>query len=539
MLESARRLTDLEGVPRVGIDTVASFWEQVRAESPDLPVWVGELYLEYHRGTYTTNGPDQARQPAQRAGVARSRAVVGRGGAGVSWDGYPAARLDEAWKLLLLNQFHDIIPGSSIHWANDDCLRDHARIEAITSEVITAAQLAMVERIDTVGPARPMSSCSTRRRGSRREVVSVETGEGPKLVPVSVPACGYVTIDPHAAAPDAPGEADEVGVSDRSLENALLRVEWDDDGLLTSIFDKEHRREVLAPGTRAATCSNCTRTTRKSSMRGTSTSTISTRGPTSPTCRRSPSVERGPLRGAVQFVRELGHSRITQTMRLTSGSRRLEFVTEVDWHERHKFLKVAFPVNVHAARATYEIQFGHLERPTHVNTSWDVARFEVCAHRWADLSEPGYGVALLNDCKYGYDVHGNVMRLSLLRAPGWPDPASDQGVAPLLVRAVPARGRSARSRRGRGGRGVQHPARRRVTPAPRGLVRLRPVADVAAERVVRVSRPSERDHRGGQESRPGRRAGRPHQRVVGRARSRADLHDPARPVGRPGRPARA
>jgi alpha-mannosidase len=114
-------------------------------------------------------------------------------------------------------------------------------------------------------------------------------------------------------------------------------------------------------------------------------------------------------------------------MRLAAGSRRLEFDTEVDWHEHHKFLKVAFPVDVLASRASYEIQYGHLERPTHTNTSWDAARFEVCAHRWADLSEPGYGVALLNDCKYGYDIQGNVMRLSLLRAPGWPDPASDQG----------------------------------------------------------------------------------------------------------------
>jgi alpha-mannosidase len=114
-------------------------------------------------------------------------------------------------------------------------------------------------------------------------------------------------------------------------------------------------------------------------------------------------------------------------MRLASGSRRLDFDTEVDWHEHHKFLKVAFPVDILASRATYEIQFGHLERPTHTNTSWDVARFEVCAHRWADLGEPGYGVALLNDCKYGYDIQGNVMRLSLLRAPGWPDPESDQG----------------------------------------------------------------------------------------------------------------
>ena len=129
-------------------------------------------------------------------------------------------------------------------------------------------------------------------------------------------------------------------------------------------------------------------------------------------------------------------------MRLVSGSRRLDFDTEVDWHEHHKFLKVAFPVDVHASRATYEIQYGHLERPTHVNTSWDVARFEVCAHRWADLSEPGYGVALLNDCKYGYDIHGNVMRLSLLRCAGLARSRERSGRAPVLVRAVPARRRS-------------------------------------------------------------------------------------------------
>jgi len=422
MLESARRLTDLEGAPRVGIDTVASFWEQVRAESPDLPVWVGELYLEYHRGTYTTNGPikranrrnEQALRAAELWSVAAGQAF--------SWDGYPAARLDEAWKLLLLNQFHDIIPGSSIHWANDDCLRDHARIEAIASEVITAAQLAMVERIAPSLGSRDAVVFNAASR-PRREVVSVETGEGPKLVPVSVPACGYVTIDLHAAATDAP---DEVDVSDRSLENALLRVEWGADGLLTSIFDKEHRREVLAPGTRGNVFQLHEDHPKEFDAWNVDIDYLDARTDITDVSSIA-AVERGPVRGAVQFVRELGHSRITQTMRLTSGSRRLEFVTEVDWHERHKFLKVAFPVNVHAARATYEIQFGHLERPTHVNTSWDVARFEVCAHRWADLSEPGYGVALLNDCKYGYDVHGNVMRLSLLRSPGWPDPESDQG----------------------------------------------------------------------------------------------------------------
>src|SRR5690349_2572835 len=144
-----------------------------------------------------------------------------------------------------------------------------------------------------------------------------------------------------------------------------------------------------------------------------------------------------PLRGEVRVVRRFGSSTISQVMRLDAASRRLELHTEVDWHEHHRFLKVAFPVDIRSSRATYEIQHGHLERPTVWNTSWDLARFEVCAQRWADLSETGYGVALLNDAKYGYDIHGNVMRLSLLRAPGWPDPEADRGVHRFAYALLP------------------------------------------------------------------------------------------------------
>jgi alpha-mannosidase len=131
---------------------------------------------------------------------------------------------------------------------------------------------------------------------------------------------------------------------------------------------------------------------------------------------------------AVRFSYTLGErSTLQQVLSLSAISPRLEFATEVEWHERHQFLKVEFPLDIHAHAATYEIQFGHVQRPTHFNTSWDLARFEVSAHRWADLAEPAFGVALLNDCKYGYAVHGNVMRLSLLRAPADPDPEADQG----------------------------------------------------------------------------------------------------------------
>ena len=151
-------------------------------------------------------------------------------------------------------------------------------------------------------------------------------------------------------------------------------------------------------------------------------------------------VEPGPLRAGIRVTRRFGDSRLTQVIRLDAGSRFVEFDTEVEWHETNRLLKVAFPVDVRSLRATYEIQYGHVERPTHANTSWDVARFEVCAHKWADLSEPGYGVALLNDCKYGYDISGNVIRLSLLRAPTWPDPVADRGHHRFTYRLLPHAG---------------------------------------------------------------------------------------------------
>jgi alpha-mannosidase len=208
------------------------------------------------------------------------------------------------------------------------------------------------------------------------------------------------------------------------MSNAFVSVEWDEDGLLASVWDRELEREVLSgrgnlfqlheDHPKAFDAWDVDREYLDSAVDLTSCESIEV-------------VETHPLRAAVRFVRRFGDSSITQTMRLTATTRRVEFHTEVDWQERHRFLKVAFPVAIRAPYATYEIQHGHIQRPTAANTSWDAARFEVCAHRWADLSEPGYGVALLNDCKYGYDIRGNVMRLSLLRGPGYPDPEADRG----------------------------------------------------------------------------------------------------------------
>jgi len=215
-----------------------------------------------------------------------------------------------------------------------------------------------------------------------------------------------------------------VEVSDRAMENNLLRVEWDDLGLLTSIWDKEAGREVLSGAGNLLQLhdDNPARWDAwdidfdylRSRMDITELAAQQTEQP-------------GGLRGAVRFTREFGASRFSQRMVLDAGSRLLRFECDVDWREQHKLLKVAFPVTVSSDEATYETQFGHVTRPTHWKTSRAKAMFEVCAQRWADLGDELYGVALLNDCKYGYDIHGSVMRLSLLRAPTHPDPGADRG----------------------------------------------------------------------------------------------------------------
>jgi alpha-mannosidase len=212
------------------------------------------------------------------------------------------------------------------------------------------------------------------------------------------------------------------------LENTCLKATFNRQGGLTSLFDKTARRESIEPGQPGNTFvlyedlpnaweawdMDVFHLEKKLPLAGAASAKV---------------VASGPLRAAIAFDFSISsHSHIRQMVSLDALSARLDFACEVDWHEKQKFLKVEFPLNVRAQSATYEIQFGHVERPTHFNTSYDMARFEVPAHKWADLSESDFGVALLNDCKYGYAAHGNVLRLSLLRAPTYPDPQADQGL---------------------------------------------------------------------------------------------------------------
>jgi alpha-mannosidase len=451
MLESARRLADVEGLPRLTMEGPRQFFTEAEADIRDPAVWVGELYLELHRGTYTT-------QAATKRGNRRAEFALRETelwGALAARSAYPPGDVEQLWKLLLLHQFHDIIPGSGIHWVYDDTARDHARILTECAGMVDDALGSLVDGIDTDVDGHPVVVFNSLSH-PRRELISVEApkeviavvgasgvispvqrdSEGRALFEAEVPACGFQV---YALSDRHPAPITRVTASADSLENEHLRVELDDQGLLVSIFDKAARREVLAPGARG----------NRFQLH-----------PDYPNFYDAWDIDRfafdqvvdldevesveleeaGPLRAGIRVTRRFGGSRLTQLIRLNAGARFIEFDTEVDWHETNRLLKVAFPVDVRSLRATYEIQYGHVERPTHANTSWDVARFEVCAHKWADLSESGYGVALLNDCKYGYDIAGNVIRLSLLRASTWPDPVADRGHHRFTYRLLPHQG---------------------------------------------------------------------------------------------------
>jgi alpha-mannosidase len=210
------------------------------------------------------------------------------------------------------------------------------------------------------------------------------------------------------------------------MDNGILRVEWDDAGLLRSVRHHATGREALAPGAagnllqllhdhpREWDAWDIDRDAFVDPVDVTDAEEVSL-------------VESSDDRASLRVVRSFGSSRVEQLVRLARGARRVEIHCEVDWHEDHTLLKVAFPLDVRARVARHEIQFGHVERPTHRNTSWDAARFETCAHTWVDLSEDGFGVAVLNNAKYGHDVLGGTVRISLLRAPTWPDPLADRG----------------------------------------------------------------------------------------------------------------
>ena len=446
MMERARRLHDLEGSSRVVIEDPNLFFQAAQAEYPDAPVWSGELYLQLHRGTYTTQARTKAgnRRSEHLLREAELWAASATVLAGVP---YPYANLDRLWKTVLLNQFHDILPGSSIAWVHREAEATYARVRDELEAIIAAAAGALsgAATVFNAGP-RPRAEVALVPAAVADDLTphAQRLTDGTAAVFVAVPAGAAV---PLAAAVEPPPPS--VTVSDDSvLDNGLVRVELDRDGLFASVRDLATGRELLAPGARGNLLQlhpdlpghwdawDIGRHYRRRYTDLTEVDSIRV-------------AERGPLLGAIVVERSFGSSRITQTITVRAGSPRIDVTTEVDWREREKLLKVAFPFDIHADRTAAEIQFGHVFRPTHTNTSWDAARFEVYAHRWIHAAEPGYGVALLTDSTYGFDATRTtrpaggtttMLRLSLLRAPQSPDPHADQGEHRFTYAVLPGAG---------------------------------------------------------------------------------------------------
>ncbi|MFF3748845.1 alpha-mannosidase [Streptomyces sp. NPDC002018] len=444
MMEKARRLKSLEGSPRVEIEPPSAFFAAAEEEyGARAPVWSGELYLELHRATYTTQA--KTKQGNRRSEHLLREAELWVTAAALRSSAYrcPYDELDRIWKTVLLHQFHDILPGSSIAWVHREARDTYAAVREELEGIVADALAVLGGDAVGVWNAAPYA---------RRDVVAADAADVPESVATQPLADGRV-LAPALVRALAPGTFTSlapapVSVLDErgtvTLRNRYLKVIVDADGLLASVRDLITHREVLAPGSRGNLLQlhpdhpnqwdawDIDRHYRHRHTDLTAADSVEL-------------VEEGPLRAAVRVVRRFGASRITQEIRLTADSRRIDVVTDIDWRESEKVLKAAFPLDVHAERSTAEIQFGHVHRATHENTGWDAARFEICAHRWLRVAEPGYGVAVLNDSTYGHDVTrtphpeglGTTVRLTLLRAPHSPDPETDLGTHRFTYALLP------------------------------------------------------------------------------------------------------
>ena len=414
MLELARRgAHGVPGSPNVSIEFAGDYLARLAAKmenNPDVARWQGELYLEFHRGTYTTIARNKRnnRKCEFLYLDAELMGVIGQHLLGLP---FPAERLHHGWENILTNQFHDIIPGSSIKEVYDQCDIDYAMIRSIGEEIVNdtrqkiAAGVAAEHGWVIFNPNSFVGNGLVAIDGKTAYV----KGISPK---------GYSTVKDFVT-------DNHVRIDGRTVETDCLRVTFDEAWQMTSVYDKQNDRELLAPGA----VGNELRLyadfpdtydawewmeySRDAYRPLTAVSSIEI-------------IDDGARRG-IRITRPHMQSTVEQTIWFADGTPLITVENRIDWHQHQQMLKAAFPVDINADKATYEIQFGTIERPTHFNTSWDRARFEVCAHKYADLSDGGYGVSLLNDCKYGHDIHDGTIQLSLLRSPSSPNPDADQG----------------------------------------------------------------------------------------------------------------
>ena len=414
MMETHRRMQyGIPGMPKTVVEKAGDFFDRIEKDFEknseklrNRPKWVGEMYLELHRGTYTSIAKNKKNNrksellylEAETASVTDMLLNNGE---------YPEDTFRKNQTTILLNQFHDIIPGSSIKEVYDVTDVEYAEILKDGRDITDSKLQSIKNNLNTDGGIFVYNPTPF-------EISDYIEVDGKNIYAENVPAHGWKVI--------ADSEAkNEISVSDKCIENDVIKVIFNDKYHIISVYDKIEDREIIADGKEAncieifedyPKCFDAWEITDYYKQKMWIADDVS---------------EVTPLKNGLRIKRKYQESEIIQDIVLKNGSKRIDFITNVDWKEDHVLMKAAFPVDIHSPNATYDIQFGNLERPTHQNTSWDAAKFEVCAHKWADLSETGYGVSILNDCKYGYNIEDNVMKISLLKAPTYPNMDADRG----------------------------------------------------------------------------------------------------------------
>lgn len=431
MLESARRLQyGLPGIPKTQISSAGDFLARVKdnfdkqcEKCGRTPKWVGELYLELHRGTYTSMAKNKKnnRECEFLCQTTETLAVIN---SLINNGEYPDEKLHRSWTTLLLNQFHDIIPGSSIKAVYDRSDIEYAEVRNSIGSEKEKAIKALADSVNKKGifVYNPNSFTASQQ---------IEYN-GVSLYAKDIPPMGWKVIDEKASS------FDNVIVSDKLIENTHYIICFDEYMNISSIYDKDLKREVLKSGKSG----NCLQVFEDRPFHDDNWEVTDFYADKMEQINSFTSVDPiiGNGFGGFRITRNYRKSQIIQDIIVYSQDRRIDFKTTADWHENHVLLKASFPIDVHSSRATYEVQFGNIERNTHFNTSWDAAKFEVCAQKWADISEEGFGAALLNNCKYGYSTEGSDMKLTLIKCGTFPNEECDQGYHSFTYSLLPHNG---------------------------------------------------------------------------------------------------
>ncbi len=427
-IELGIRMENLENSPRVRFDTAKNFFHRLQKEQDVLDTCVGELYLELHRGTLTTHGLVKKQN---RKLEWRLRAVE------MLWscidiNKYPSEKLDGLWKKLLINQFHDIIPGSSINLVYQTTHKEYEEIHERCDDLMDqSARILFQEDPDAFVLVNTLSyiwkgMVSVPESFHGCEILD-ENGESLQTQTIGKKAEVFVSLSPLSYSTFKKGQKKNSEVLKDGglvLENELIRYEFSDKGEMISAFDKEVGREALdGVGNLLSLYEDRPNNWDAWDIDFFYRDAILETAVVS----RKSLGSADSVSKQIEFTFQIGVSKIIQKIILQPESKRIDFKTAVDWKEKHKMLRVHFPVGVMSDQATFDIQYGYVKRNSHRNTSWDKAKFEVVGHKYADLSDHDYGVALMNDCKYGYMVHDNLLDLNLLRSPSNPDPDADMG----------------------------------------------------------------------------------------------------------------